>query len=100
MKLTVKQLKDMLAKAEDNMEIEFDIKMETRSISGYDQHIYHQSADSCSISRGNKLIININSKLVQHEYYEFPRDNCASNAISIDSNIDQIATPRLGIHGM
>lgn len=100
MKLTVKQLKDMLAKAEDSMEIEFNIKMETQSIGGYDQHIYHQSADNCSIFQRDKLVINIDSKLVHHEYHEFPHDNCASDAINIDSNIDQLATPRLGIHGM
>lgn len=94
MKLTVKQLKDMLAKAEDNMEIEFNIKMETRSISGYDQHIYHQSADSCSIFQRDKLVINIDSKLVHHEYHELLHDNCAATAMSIDSNIDQITTPR------
>lgn len=100
MKLTVKQLKDMLAKANDSDEIEFSIEMETRSIGGYDQHIYHQSADSCSIFCGNKVTININSKLVHHEYHELPHDNCAATAMSIDSNINQVTTPKLGIHGM
>lgn len=100
MRLTVKQLKDMLAKAEDNMEIEFNIKMETRSISGYDQHIYHQSADNCSIFQSDKLIINIDSKLVHHEYHELPHDNCAATAMSIDNNISRITTPKLEIHGM
>ena len=48
------------------MEIEFNIKMETRSISGYDQHIYHQSADNCIIFQRDKLVINIDSKLVEN----------------------------------